>query len=254
MICRAVAIAVFAMSMFSVPAFAEGFDFSNWNALLKDHVAKGVKEGIPVNFVDYHAMARDARFKKTVEALALHTLSFADKKSKIAFWSNTYNILAIKMVIDHPGIKSIRDVGSFFSPVWKKVAGKVGGRSYTLDHIEHKILRRLGDPRIHAAIVCASVSCPDLMAEAYDAQKLDKQLDGQWKLFLANRGKGLSIDNKAGKIYISSIFKWFEEDFKKGGGIRKFISQHVSPTLASFVNNKNFNIAYMDYNWNLNSE
>lgn len=254
MVCRMVAIAVFAMSIFSVPAFAERFDFSAWNSLLKDHVTKGVKAGVPVNMVDYPAMARDARFKKTVEALALHKPSFADKKSKIAFWANTYNILAIKMVIDHPAIKSIRDVGSFFSPVWKKVAGKVGGRDYTLNHIEHKILRRLGDPRIHAAIVCASVSCPDLMQEAYDAQKLDKQLDGQWKMFLANRGKGLSIENKAKKIYISSILKWFEEDFKKGGGVRKFISRYVSPKLASFVNNKSFDIEYMDYNWNLNSK
>jgi len=254
MICKAVAIAVFAISIFSLPAFAERFDFSAWNSLLREHVINGAKEGVSVNLVDYPAIARDARFKKTVEALALHKPSFADKKSKIAFWSNAYNILAIKMVIDHPAIKSIRDIGSFFSPVWKKVAGKVGGRDYTLDHIEHKILRRLSDPRIHAAIVCASVSCPDLMQEAYDAQKLDKQLDGQWRLFLANRGKGLSIDTKAKKIYISSIFKWFEEDFKKGGGVRKFISQYVSPKLASLVNNRSFGVEYMSYNWNLNSK
>ena len=104
--------------------------------------------------------------------------------------------------------------------------GVVAGKKRTLNEIEHEILRKMGEPRIHVAIVCASVSCPDLRAEAYTVEKLDSQLDDQLTLFLANPKKGLHIDKK-GYLYMSSIFKWFAEDFETKGGVRKFLAPYA---------------------------
>jgi hypothetical protein len=91
--------------------------------------------------------------------------------------------------VRHPGIASIRDIGSLLRPVWNREAGRVGRRARSLGEIEHEILRPLGDPRIHGAIVCASVSCPPLRREPFAAARLDAQLDDQMRRWLAT-GKG----------------------------------------------------------------
>jgi hypothetical protein len=92
----------------------------------------------------------------------------------------------------HYPIDSIRSIGSFFSPVWKKTAGEIGGRSYTLYEIEHEILRPMGEPRIHAAIVCASLSCPPLRREPYRAAELEAQLEDNVRRWLADpRGRSI---------------------------------------------------------------
>lgn len=113
-------------------------------------------------------------------------------------------MLAIKTVLDHWPLQSIRDAGSFFSPVWKKPAGMVAGKVRSLHEIEHDILRAMHEPRIHFAIVCASVSCPDLRPEAYNAAQLDDQLDDQATIFLSRQQKGLRIE--ANGVQLSKIF------------------------------------------------
>lgn len=112
--------------------------------------------------------------------------NLSSREKKLAFYINSYNILALKMVVDHWPLKSIKDIGSLFRPVWGKVAGTISGKLVSLDDIENDIIRPMGEPRIHLAIVCASVSCPDLRTEPYTAKKLDSQLDEQVRLFLNN--------------------------------------------------------------------
>ena len=141
----------------------------------------------------------------------------------------------------------------FFSPVWGKTAGVVGGKGITLDEIEHGILRKMGEPRIHIAIVCASVSCPDLRTESYTEKKLNTQLDDQMKSLLANRGKGLHIDRQKGKIYISSIFKWFKKDFESSGGVVEFITPYSPEQDRKYLEEKNYKVSYLDYDWGLNA-
>ena len=157
------------------------------------------------------------------------------------------------MVVDHLPIKSIKDIGGFFSPVWKKPAGQVAGKERTLDEIEHEILRKLDEPRIHVAIVCASVSCPDLRLEAFKVETLNKQLNDQVIEFLKSSEKGMKIDKKGGHVYLSSIFKWFEGDFESRGGVLKFISKYVSPDAAKDLARSDIKVFYLDYNWDLNS-
>ena len=130
--------------------------------------------------------------------------------------------------------------------------GVVGGKETTLHVIEHEILRKMGDPRIHAAIVCASVSCPDLRQEAFTAENLDVQLDDQLKQFLANPGKGLKIDRVDKRISLSRIFDWFEEDFEPKGGVLKFIARYVPEKDREWI--AKGSVSYLDYNWDLNKK
>ena len=126
----------------------------------------------------------------------------------------------------------------------------VGGKELTLNEIEHEILWKIDEPRIHVAIVCASVSCPDLRKEAYVTNQLDSQLNNQMRSFLANRNKGLRIEN--GKLYLSSIFKWFKDDFKSRGGVLSFIRPYVDEKEREAIASSQLKIAYMNYDWGLN--
>jgi len=250
---RLTLLSLVAVATFAGAASARPFDFSLWDEILKDHVSQTSRDGVELAGLDYDALSGDKRLNQIVSKLHHYQPEFASVKEKISFWLNVYNIFAVKMVITNPGVKSIRDAGSFFSSVWVKNAGIVGGKTYSLDDIEHKILRPLGDPRIHAAIVCASVSCPDIRREAYDGKRLDSQLDQQWRDFLDNRNKGLRIDRKNNRIYLSKIFKWFPEDFDVKGGVRTFIASYKNPGAAEFIKNEENEILYMDYIWALNS-
>ncbi|MGR9037784.1 MAG: DUF547 domain-containing protein, partial [Gammaproteobacteria bacterium] len=155
-----------------------------------------------------------------------------------------YNILALKTVIDHWPVDSIKDAGSLLSPVWGKPAGSIDGKTVSLDDIENNILRPMGEPRIHFAIVCASVSCPDLRSTPYTASTLNAQLDEQVHEFLANADKGLRIGKTS--IRVSKIFDWFEKDFKTVGGVEAFIRRYRSdlPQLPFKAD--------IDYDWDVN--
>ena len=170
----------------------------------------------------------------------------------MGFWINVYNILAVKVVLDHYPVKSVKDAGGVFKSVWKISAGIVANEERTLNDIEHEILRKMNEPRTHAAIVCASVSCPDLRKEAFAADRLDSQLDDQMRTFLQNPQKGTRIDSQGNRLYLSSIFNWFEEDFAKRGGVTSFIADYLSPDDRKTLETRKPKIVYMDYDWGLN--
>lgn len=230
---------------------AAAFDFTEWDALLKRNVAPVTIDDIRLNGVDYRKIKADPAFPRLLGGLKTVSLAeFQSEPERLAFWINTYNILAVKMVVDHYPVESIKDVGSLFSPVWKRDAGEVAGKMRTLNEVEHEILRRMGDPRIHVAIVCASVSCPDLPDFAFTPEQLEAQLDGRMVAFLENSGKGMRVDKD--KVYLSSIFKWFAEDFEAAGGVRRFLSRYLSLDKAEVLNHPETKIRYLDYNWMLN--
>lgn len=229
------------------------YEFSEWDALLKKHVKTAMIDGVSLNVFSYKNLKRDPGFKKTVDQLK--SVSLEDLKTpeeRLSFWINAYNVLAAKMVVDNYPVESIKDVGGVFKKVWKLPAGVVAGEERTLDEVEHKILRKMGDPRIHAAIVCASVSCPDIRTEAYVPERLSDQLDDQVKMFLENTEKGLKVDEKKKRILLSAIFKWFEEDFESQGGVVSFVGRYVSPDRKKFLKDFGGELKYLDYNWDLN--
>ena len=235
--------------VFSFCSNSEAFDFSDWDALVKKYVTPKTLEGVRLNAVNYASLKKDPVFSGLITRLESYSpASLESRESTLSFWINVYNILAAKMITDHYPIESIKDVGSFFKPVWKRAAGTVGGKERTLNNIEHEILRKMNEPRIHVAIVCASVSCPDLRREAYSSGKLNEQLDDQMEKFLRSREKGMKLDERKNRVYLSAIFKWFAEDFESRGGVLKYIGQYVTAEERKVLNNSKIKISYLYYN------
>jgi hypothetical protein len=205
--------------------------------------------------VDYAALKISPQWADVRKSLAMcDPAKLATREEKLAFWVNAYNVLAIDVVASHWPIASIKDVGSFLFPVWTKTAGQIHGKPYTLDQIENQELRPLGDPRIHAAIVCASVSCPALAREPYMAAQIDVELDGAFARFVANPEKGFAIERGAELIRLSSIFKWFAEDFEKQGGVPTMISRYLGADDRAWLeaHGASAKREYLPYDWRVN--
>ena len=224
---------------------ANSLPWDDYDRLLNAYVVSGRTAGVTLNQVDYSGLGQDAGFAKLVEDLAAFQLQELDSRDEpLAFYINAYNILTLKVVLDNWPLKSIKDVGNIFRPVWKRAAGVIDGKSVSLHEIEHERLRKMDEPRIYFAIVCASVSCPDLRMEAYRSEKLGEQLDSQIRDFLNNPGKGLRSNGD--RVEISQIFAWFEQDFATRGGVEGFIRRHH--TLPDGVQLR----PSINYNWSLN--
>ncbi len=230
----------------SAQAQPEALDWSAYDALLAAHVTSGERNGIHHHRVDYQAVRQDPRYAQALALIANFPIAqLTERNARLAFYINAYNLYAIKMVIDHLPLESIRDVGSLFSPVWGKEAGIIGGKPVSLDEIEHEILRPMGEPRVHFAIVCASLSCPNLRTEAFTAEKLEQQLDDQTRSFLHDSSKGLALE--VNRVRVSQIFDWFGEDFEAAGGVESFLRRYRE--LPSSIRLR----ADLPYDWSLNA-
>jgi hypothetical protein len=180
-----------------------------------------------------------------------------DRPEQFAFFVNLYNAKTLDIVLDHYSVKSIKDIslgGSLFSSLsggpWQAKVVKVKGIDLSLDDIEHVILRRnFRDPRVHYAVNCASIGCPNLSNEAYMGAKLNAQLDGAARNYI-NHPRGMHFDGQT--LIASSIYNWFKEDF--GGtdeGVIKHALKYASPNLASKLRTAQ-SIGGFQYDWNLN--
>lgn len=217
--------------------------YQHYDGLLKDHVTPTKAKGIEYNGVNYEAWRTDKRHQQALDSLlAIKSIDFKGDEKK-AFWINAYNFLTIELIVREQEQESIKNLGGFFTSPWKKHAWPLAGEDYTLDEIEHNILRPMGDARIHFAINCASISCPDLRPEIYKVNHLDEQLKQQVNDTLANTGKGLRKTED--KIYVSKIFNWFAEDFN-GGDVKQWLQNYnqIDPSQK---------LQYMSYDWSLNN-
>lgn len=228
-------------------------DLELYDRLLAAHT-RAVAETVGTR-VDYRAISRSAEWRTLSEQTRAARPSELTGDERLAYWINAYNILTIDLIATHYPVESIRDIGSFFFPVWDKKVATIEGRTLSLGEIEHKILRKMGDPRIHAAIVCASTSCPPLARHAFRAAAIDADLDAAMRRWLASPKKGVAIDRKADVVHVSAIFDWFEEDFEAGGGPLSTIAQFVPPADAAWLRGagRDARIRYFDYDWTLNA-
>lgn len=217
-----------------------------YQQVLDTHVSSGNKNGLPANMVDYSAIKADPRLAQLKGMLEAYPKEQLDTQAKkIAFYLNAYNILAIAKVCDHWPLFKLKSMGTFYKPVWTHQVGEVCGEKMTLRKLEHEVLRKLGEPRIHFALNCASMSCPDLRNEPYVAEKLESQLEEQTRIFLSQSGKGLLIEGD--RLLLSSIFEWFEEDFSDEGGVLAFVQPYLPTT------DKAWKISgYLEYDWSVN--
>ncbi|MEH1006147.1 DUF547 domain-containing protein [Winogradskyella sp. ECml5-4] len=215
--------------------YTEAFDHTIFNALLKKYVSENGN-------VNYKGLKAESKtLQRYIDLLKLYQPNDDwTKNDKLAYWINAYNALTIDLILRNYPTKSIKDI----KDPWDQRLWKLGDTWQNLNDIEHKILRKMNEPRIHFAIVCASVSCPKLQNTAFTASNLDAQLTHATKEFLADTSKNeLSKDN----IKISKIFKWFKKDFEQDGSLIDFLNQYSDITISESAKK-----SYTDYNWNLN--
>jgi hypothetical protein len=214
---------------------AQKIDHSKWTEILQLYVAEN-------GDVNYKKMQKNRdTFKVYLNDLASNPPKDSWSNSEIkAYWINAYNAFTVQLVLDNYPIKSIKDI----SEPWGQMFFKIGGKSMSLNTIEHEILRPMGDPRIHFAIVCASESCPKLLNYAYESETLNDQLDQAAKEFINDASKNSLT---ASEITISKIFKWFKSDFPKGDAFISYLNSYSVVKL--FPETK---INYQNYNWSLN--
>jgi hypothetical protein len=192
-------------------------------------------------------------------ALAELDLTRVPKTEGIALLLNAYNAFTVDLITrNFEGLKSIRDLSTqpFPRTTWNTHKFDLGGFRLTLDDVEHgNIRKKYDEPRIHAAVNCASVSCPDLRLEAYTGTALDQQLDEQTELWMGSPGKGLRLDRSANVLYLSRLFDWYGGDFVPPG-VEEFACGYAPPgdRVCAYLSENDVRTEFMGYDWNLNSQ
>lgn len=231
---------------------AEVVDHTAWRRFLSAYVETG---GDSVNRVRYDAVSSDdrKRLDEYINALAARDPAQLNRNEAFAYWVNLYNALTIRLILDHYPVKSIRKIKPhpFAIGPWKMELVTVAGVSLSLDDIEHNLLRtHWRDVRVHYAVNCASISCPNLLKRPFSGQELDRMLDGAARDYV-NHPRGVRIDHD-GTLILSSIYEWYAEDF--GGDERNVIAhilKYARPALAAEIGAAQFIDGY-EYDWSLN--
>ena len=202
-----------------------------------------------VDYADWHRSDAD---RKTLETFLWRHSEIdparGSREQRIAFWINAYNALTLHGILREYPTDSIRDHTAklFGYNIWDDLRLYVAGKLYSLNDIEHNILRRMNEPRIHFAIVCASKGCPRLLSGAYTAGRLEEQLESNAKQFFAQRSN-FHVDGRT--VYLSSILDWFGEDF---GASDAAVLKRIGPWLPGAVPAGNVRVRYTPYDWGLN--
>jgi hypothetical protein len=261
------------LTLLASPVWAEAFDHSAfdhshaaWDKLLKAHVV--VSADGKSSRVDYAAFKADhaalAAYLGTLSAVPESTYAGWSTAQRLAFLINAYNAFTIELILSrYPDLTSIKDLGSLFHSPWSREFFTLRGAERSLDDLEHRMIRVPGafdEPRIHFAVVCASIGCPMLRNEAYVADRLDGQLDDAIRRFLSDRSRN-RYDAATASLTVSRLFQWYEGDFAKGG--HGFTS--VAATLGRYadlladdagardaIRAGRVPIRFLDYNWALN--
>lgn len=247
-------VAVLAASSVTLPLGAQGPSaqlHAPFDALLRQHVHDGL--------VDYDAFARAPQFAEYLSTLARTRIDGWSRTERLAFLINAYNAYTIFQVNAHHERRSIRNINKSFGLVgrgaWGEKMAPLGGVTYTLDDIEHTLIRPVfKEPRIHFALVCAARGCPPLRAEAYRGDALDEQLTDQARTFLLRSPSKNRVDVATATVYLSPIFKWYGDDFGTNDAARlRYIGAFFpSGSEAQLLAEGRARIRWTDYDWRLN--
>ena len=235
------------------PANKQKVDHSAWDAFLKKYIVAPHPSGI--NRVNYATVAPEdhtalANYVKSLERVAVSGYSRAEQR---AYWINLYNAKTVELILTRFPVKSIRDInispGLFSSGPWGAKLMTVEGEKLALDDIEHRILRPIWkDNRIHYAVNCASLGCPNLQPAAFTAENTESLLERGAREYVNHR-RGVSL--QSGKLKVSSLYVWFQEDF--GGsaeGLMEHWAKYAGKTLADALLSYSGGLEH-DYDWRL---
>jgi hypothetical protein len=224
-----------------------------WTRLLRLYVRNG--------FVDYAGLKRDGQADLNAYLHALESVGRADfdswnREQQLGYWINAYNAYTVRLILDHYPVKSIRSIGllplAAFRHRFIPLQG-LRGKALSLNDIENEILRKeFQEPRIHFAIVCASKSCPSLRSDAYRGPDLEQQLDDSARAFIRD-GRKNRFDAGSRTLYLSSIFKWFREDFERSAKtVPEFVARYADDSTANALHAGDIRQEFLAYDWSLN--
>ncbi len=226
-------------------------DHSPWQKLLSATVIQ-LEDGRTVVQYGAYDSARRTQLQQYLEEMAQLDPRQFTRAVQMAYWINLYNALTVQVVLAHPGKNSILRMGGGWLPrgPWDNTVITVAAQPLTLNDIEHRILRPIWrDHRIHFAVNCASVGCPNLSTEAYDPDRLEAQLNAAEASFLGHP-RGLRLEND--RLILSSIFDWYMSDFAADrAGMLNYLANvrtNLAPQLRRYKGNLKF-----QYDWSLNA-
>ena len=232
-----------------------GFDHSHaeWDAVLKKYVRH---TGVDYAGIKATGTPSLERYLKSLEAVAEGQYRAFSQKQQLAFLINAYNAYTIRVVIEHYPIKSIRNIGPKDGSVWKKPLvslHRIWGKSLSLNTLENGIIRKkFSEPRIHFALNCAAKGCPSLRGDAYTAKGLERQLASQTRNFIRQSSR---YDPAKNTLFLSEIFKWYEEDFSKTKpSVAAYAAQYLTSEVQSAVSGGGIRVEYLPYDWSLNGK
>ncbi|MDH3714041.1 MAG: DUF547 domain-containing protein [Gammaproteobacteria bacterium] len=227
-------------------------DHAVWDAFL---VSRVQRDASGINRIAYASVsvADKAFLADYIASLEAVRVSGLNRAEQLAFWINLYNALTVKLVLDHYPVNSIRDIKPWFLAwgPWGEKLARVENEHLALDDIEHRILRPIWrDARIHYAVNCASVGCPNLQAQAFTAAATERMLDRAAREFI-NHGRAVAFID--GKLVVSSIYEWFKEDF---GGSDQGVIEHLRRYASRELAGRLADVRRIDddrYDWRLNN-
>ncbi len=230
-------------------------DHAPWDTLLQKYVDL---QGM-VNYAAWNESAADQRaLDSYLASLSRATTDQrAKRKAQLAYWINAYNAVTVRGILREYPTTSIRNhtAKAIGYNIWDDLLLQVGDQKVSLNDIEHKVLRNMHEPRIHFAIVCASIGCPRLLNRAYQPHALDEQLTVNSRSFFSDPGK-FRYDARAGRIDVSPIMKWFGDDFGATTAERLATIAPYLPDAAvqDLARSGSARVTYLDYDWNLNDQ
>lgn len=255
-----ISIVIYCSTASTQTAPADSTPSTERHALFSELLSQYVSNGR----VDYEHLRNDERLNKyLLEIAGTDPDTITERNDRFAFWINAYNAYTLKIICDNYPLESINDlsfggriIGHLLSKtVWDNEFAVVNDKAYTLNEIEHDIIRpRFRDARAHFALVCASRSCPPLRSEAYEGYKLDTQLDNQGTIFFSQTTKNY-FDEHDRKAYLSPILDWFSNDFGESDReillyVTGFLSEHLARSIEH--NPDDWEIEYRSFDWKLN--
>jgi len=240
-------------------AFTQGsprrVDHSPWSALLAKHVRLDSAGIARVNYGGFSG-ADKVDLTRYIDSLGKTDLQALDKPEQFALWINLYNAAVVNTVLAAYPVASVQDIdtspGLFSSGPWKAKAVTVSGKALSLDDIEHGIIRpHWQDARVHYVLNCGAVGCPNLRAKAYDAPRINVQLEAQARIYV-NHPRGVTFDPSGGLV-VSKIYAWFCDDFGgTDGAVIRHLQRYAAPELANRLMPIT-GIADARYDWALNT-
>ncbi len=220
-------------------------DFSH--RLLRQVFETHVHDGV----VDYAGIRQDDRFAAYLAQLdRIDPNALPTRQDRLAFWINAYNAFAIQGILNRYSPSNFVGRYRYFI----RQQHRVGGETINLYDLERQMLiRQFHEPRVHFAIVCASLSCPKLQAWTYESEELDRQLDAVAKQFINDPTRN-RFDRERKVASLSMIFRWFDTDFSAAAGsLSAYLAHYLDdPDLARELTQPGYRIEFLDYDWGLN--